>query len=201
MITMTRKLKRKYKNIPLDIDDHPIGKNGSVHKKDTSKDASPVQSPTEVSPSKQRQLDALIPYKFKPGQTGNPSGRPKDVLRAIGQRIAKASVKRYLTKDERQLAEDLDFKPDEINMIESIMLSLATSKNPAKIEMFLERVYGKVPNININAEISAALVARFRAKFTDAELERIASGDDALEVLVDKLPDINEDVVDAEEVE
>lgn len=122
------------------------------------------------------------------------------MLKEIGKRIAKASVRRYLNKEEREIAEQLEMNPDDMNMVESIMLSLATSKRPEKIAMFLERVYGKVPNLNINAQISESLVARFRSKLTDAELERIGAGEDTLQILLDKLPDVNEDeeIVDAE---
>jgi hypothetical protein len=153
------------------------------------------------TPKKQLRED-LEPYKWKKGQTGNPRGRPKDPLKAIGLRIAQLKAHKVLTPEEEKYIQALGLETADLKVIEHIMVSLAMSSNPAKVEMFLDRVYGKVPNININAEISATLVAKFRNKFTDAELERIASGEDALDVLISKLPDVDHDedeIVEAEE--
>lgn len=33
-----------------------------------------------IKPSKKRSTEHLKPYKFKPGQSGNPKGRPKSIL-------------------------------------------------------------------------------------------------------------------------
>lgn len=130
--------------------------------------------------------------RFQPGKSGNPNGRPRDVVKEIGKMIASRRAGKALTERERKLAEDLDFNPKDITVLEQIMLSLATSKNPLKIALYLERTFGKVPNININAEINAALVTRFRSKFTDAELEDIAEGANPMDILLDKLPDVDD---------
>lgn len=151
--------------------------------------------------------DPPAEYRFKPGQSGNPSGRPRDIVREIGKRIASAKANKSLKPKERKVAEDLGFDTNDLTLLEHIMLSLATSKNPLKIQMFFERVYGKVPNININAEVNAALVTRFRSKFTDAELEDIASGSNPMDILLDKLPDIDDaprldaNIIDVDEYE
>lgn len=132
----------------------------------------------------------LEPYHFKKGQSGNPSGRPKDIVREIGKKIAALQVKNALKPKERELAVNMGLDPGTITLLESLMLKLATSANPMKTALYLERTFGKVPNININAEVDAQLVARFRSKFTDSELEGIASGESPLDILLEKLPDI-----------
>lgn len=140
-------------------------------------------------------------YRFKPGQSGNPSGRPKDLLRSIGMKIAQKKAVKILSKEELELVRNLDMNPNDITVIEAVMTLLATSTNKDKLELFMDRTFGKVPNININAEISTALVTRFRSKFTDAELQRIASGEEALEILLEKLPDVENVQVEDEVIE
>lgn len=159
------------------VDDHVLS--GSLHDDKAEK-------PRPALP------DAARPYMWKKGQSGNPSGRPKDVVKEIGKRISQARAGRALRPRERKLAEDLGFDVNDITMLEQIMLSLATSKHPLKVALFLERTYGKVPNININAEINTQLVMRFRSKLTDAELEDIANGANPMDILFDKLPDIDD---------
>lgn len=157
-----------------------------------NKQVDPHSGDAPVVSTKKPMPEAAIPYQYKPGQSGNPNGRPKDVVKEIGKMIAARRAGKALTERERKLAEDLDFNPKEITVLEQIMLSLATSKNPLKIALYLERTFGKVPNININAEINAALVTRFRSKFTDAELEDIADGANPMDILLDKLPDVDD---------
>jgi hypothetical protein len=165
-------------------------------------DEKPIE---KVKTVKKQVPEELKKYQWKPGQTGNPHGRPRDTLKTIGLRIAELKAHKILSDKEKQFIEDLGLKTADLKMIEYIMASLAMSGHPMKLEMFLDRVYGKVPNININAEVSAALVAKFKSKLTDAELERISSGEDALEILMEKIPDVNEqddmddDYVDEEE--
>lgn len=155
-----------------------------------------VQEIQQVSPEKQLRKD-LEPYKWQPGQSGNPSGRPKDPLKAIGLRIAQLKVGKTLKPKEQKYLQDFGLEMADLTTIEFIMAQLATSRNPAKIQMYLERTFGSVPRINLNAQISENLVQRFGSKFTDAELERIKSGEDALEILLDKLPDVDR-VIDVE---
>lgn len=133
-----------------------------------------------------------VPYQFKPGQSGNPNGRPKDPVKEIGKRIARARATKALSEKERRRAEDLGFDPNDITLLEHLMLQLATSKNPYKVALYLERTFGKVPNININAEVNAALITKFRRKFTDAELESIADGANPMDILFEKLPDVDD---------
>lgn len=135
---------------------------------------------------------------FQPGQSGNPSGRPPDVLKAIGLRIAQLKANKVLKPNELKMLEDLGIDTASVTVIEALMAQLAMSKNPIKQQMYMERVFGKVPNINLNAQISESIVTRFKSKFTDAELERIVNGEDALEILLEKLPDADgNDIIDA----
>lgn len=210
MNTKKKKILPK-RNVPLSINKHPIRTRKVQDKVQPEVKTQEVKVSPEiitdyqeiekvVSPQKHLRED-LEGYKWKPGQSGNPSGRPKDELKAIGLRIAQLRTGKILKPKEMQYLKDLGMDTADMRVIEFIMAQLATSRNPQKIEMFLDRVYGKAPNININAEISASLVTRFKSKLTDAELERIASGEDALEILLEKLPDVDnseKEFVDAE---
>ncbi len=192
-----RKSKSPPKNKPLDIAEHPI-----QHKVRGAKVApeiiSEYQEIKQVSPKKQLPSE-LEEYKWRPGQSGNLSGRPKDIIKEIGKRIMKTRVGKVLNPKERKLAEDMDFQPDEITVLENMLLQMAMSKNPAKNIIFLERVFGKVPDINFNVQVNDDIVRRFRSKLTDAELERIVAGEDPLDILLEKIPDVDViEIVDSE---
>ena len=91
----------------------------------------------------------------------------------------------------------LGLDKNETTVLESIVTDWAMSLNPVKQQMFIERIFGKVPNININQNLD--IVVRFRRKFTDSELQVIASGGDALQILLDKIPDVQ--VLEGEVIE
>lgn len=187
--------KRK-KNVPLDIADHPLDMQTNVAPEIITEYQPLV---TKVKQGKGYRDGVHIGSKnlipLQPGQSGNPSGRPPDALKAIGLRIAQMKAGKILKPKEQEMLKSLGIDTADVTVIEHIMASLATSKNPMKVQMFMERVYGKMPNINLNAEISSGLVTRFKSKLTDSELEAIAGGADAMDILFDKLPDIEEDNV------
>ena len=138
-------------------------------------------------------LKNIAPYKFKPGESGNPSGRTPDILKGIALRLAQLKIGKILSAKQRKVLKNLGLEETNITMIEGIMLDWATSSNPVKQQLFAERLAGKVPNVNINAEVNAQLVTKFRNKLTDGELSRIAAGEDALDILLEKLPDVVEE--------
>jgi len=176
------------KNEPLDIADYPIGK-----AKVAPEIVSDAQEIAEVPAWKQRQLDALKPYKWQSGQSGNPSGRSPDMVKGIALRIAQLQAGKILSDVEQEKLRRLNIDSADITVLEAIIIDWATSQNPIKQQLYVERVAGKVANINLNAEISAGLVTRFKNKLTDSELEAIANGADAMDILFDKLPDIDAD--------
>jgi len=159
-----------------------------------------VPSPSEQQRRKEHADTVLAQYKWKPGQTGNPNGRTPDIAKGIAMRIAQLKLGKILSKEEIDKLEKLGLKEADITVVEGIMLDWAMSTRADKQALFMERLAGKVPNININAEMSAQLVRRFRAKLTDAELSRIVNGEDALDILLEKLPDVTEqdNVIDSE---
>lgn len=127
----------------------------------------------------------------------NREGRPvgsRDPLKEIGLRIAKMQIAKGIpVKQQRKLRKmgiDID---QNFTMLESIMIELATSGNPAKLQMYLERTFGKVANVNMNYSAENIKFEKYRKKFTSSELEEIASGANWLEMLLDKIPDIDED--------
>lgn len=141
----------------------------------------------------EQKMKNVRPHLWKPGQSGNPSGRPRNVVKEVGERIALTNASRALNTKQKKLARDMGFNPKEITLIEALMLTLATSANPMKVALYLERTFGKVPNVNLNAQLSENLVQRFKSKLTDSELEAIGEGADVFEILLDKLPDASED--------
>jgi len=191
--------RRKSHNVPLDIKDHPIEEK-VANAKVAPEIIAEYQEIAEVSPSKQRQLEALEPYKWQPGQSGNPSGRPPDLVKSIALRMGQLKADKILSENELEKLKRLGLDKAGVTVIENIILDWATSGDSNKQQLFVERFGGKVPNINLNAEISAGLVTRFKSKLTDSELEAIANGADAMDILFDKLPDIDTDdsIVDAD---
>lgn len=142
---------------------------------------------------KKLEKDYTKPGVFQPGHAPHPgAGRPLgsvDPVKEIGKRIAETRIKIGLpTKIRRKLGLDAA----EITVLEGIMTELATSSNPAKLQMFLERTYGKVANINVNQNSTFDFM-KHADKFTDAELEAIKDGADPLEILFSKLPSAQED--------
>lgn len=133
---------------------------------------------------------------YEEGQSGNPAGRPLgsvDPVKEIGRKIAARRIAAKIPTKLRNQLKKAGVEVDDIEqltMLDLIMEQLASSSNPAKLQMFLERTYGKVPNVNVNTNQNVDFVVRYASKFTDAELEAIKEGADALEILVSKLPDV-----------
>jgi hypothetical protein len=99
----------------------------------------------------------------------NLKGRPRsfDQFRALAQDIAEQIA---TTKD----GTPLTWNGQEITFAEFVLLSWVTDKK--YLEKFAEAAFGKVPQSGTNLNIDMA-------KLTDAQLERIAKGEDPLKVL------------------
>lgn len=130
--------------------------------------------------------------QFQKGVSGNPSGKPvgakPNPVKEILEVIANHEIKITRARQKR-----LGIDKDKLTTLEHIFLDWATSLSPAKQQMFIERVIGKVPNVNLNTNQNIDIVSKFKSKFTDSELESIAGGADALEILLSKLPDVSEE--------
>jgi hypothetical protein len=85
-----------------------------------------------ASANKQQRINRLKPFRFKPGQSGNPKGRPKsfDAFRELAQAIAKETVD----------ADNAD------HVAEAILRDWAISDDIAKQKAFIEYAFGKVPD-------------------------------------------------------
>jgi CRISPR/Cas system-associated protein endoribonuclease Cas2 len=114
-----------------------------------------------------------------------------DPLKEIGRKIAEKRIEAGLTVKQRNLLKKAGYVLEDLSVIEAIMIELASSSNPAKIQMYLERTYGKVANINVNQNSQFDFM-KHANKFTDAELEAIKAGADPLDILFAKLPDVEE---------
>ena len=146
----------------------------------------------DVTAKKQR----VVGRPFPKGVSGNPAGRPigsVDPLKEIGRKIADKRIQLHVPKKQQEQMRKLGIHPEgnDISIIESIMLHLASSDNPAKIAMFIERTYGKTANININQNSSFDFM-QHASKFTDSELEAIKNGADPISIISEKLLDVNE---------
>ena len=136
------------------------------------------------------------PWQFKPGQSGNPAGRPvgsADPVKEIAERIANARIAMKLSAKQRRELAKMGVTDDNMTVLEHIIFDWATSSNVVKQDKFMERLAGKVPNKNVNQNQSNFDFMKYASKFTDSELEAIKGGADPLEILVAKLPDIEKD--------
>lgn len=153
-----------------------------------------IKSPTNSGTKLEKPKDYSKPGVFKPGPDDRRhlSGRPAgavDPVKEIGRKIAEQRIKIGLPV---KIRKRLGLDADEMTILEGIMMELATSNNPAKLQMFLERTYGKVANVNVNQNSSFDFM-KHADKFTDAELEAIKDGADPLDILFSKLPSVNEE--------
>lgn len=166
-----------------------------------------------MSKGKNAQTTAEIVQKKKvpgvPFVSGDPrintAGRPAgsgDPLREIGKKIAETRINTGVPTALRRKLKKAGVNIDDtakLTMIELIMIELAASGNPAKLQMFLERTYGKVANININQQREFDF-KKWKSKFTDSELEQILEENaDPFELLFAKLPDVNVEEEENEE--
>ena len=126
------------------------------------------------------------------GVSGNPAGRPPgthDPVKELGRRIADSPILALVPEKQRKRMKRLGLLTNEdITVIETMIIDLATSRDHAKQAMFLDRVYGKVPNVNLNQNADFDWT-KYVDKFTDEELERIKQGESPLDILIGKIPD------------
>lgn len=150
--------------------------------------------PTENG--KKMDKDYTKPGVFQPGHAPLPgAGRPTgsvDPVKDLAKKIAEKRISLGLNARQRKQLEKQGFVIEEITILERILLDWATSNNVNKQEKFIERVAGKVPNVNQNQNSSFDFM-KHADKFTDAELEAIRDGADPLEILFSKLPSIKEE--------
>lgn len=114
--------------------------------------------------------------KIKGGVTGkgftkgdkriNRKGRPKsfDALRKLAQGISHENV--------------TNAKGETVTVVEAVLRQWAASKDPRLQMQFVEVAYGKAPQDEIRHNIDYS-------KLSDAQLERIAKGEDVLKVILD----------------
>lgn len=129
--------------------------------------------------------------QFKPN---NPITGEKD------PRINRAGY--VIPKDVKELNEEIakvfaeevsDRSGNKMSKIRASINQLLLNKNPSGATYIHDRYFGKIPNVNLNTNQNIDIVSKFKDKLTDSELEAISNGADALEILLKKLPTINEE--------
>jgi hypothetical protein len=102
------------------------------------------QQPTEPEPKRRvRGIEGapqLAPYKFPPGKSGNPGGRPK--FRAVSK-AAKRLLLRYTREEIEQRSRDGKLRGDEA-LAASMLVS--AFDDPRFASIILDRTEGKVPD-------------------------------------------------------
>jgi len=91
---------------------------------------------------------------FKPGQSGNPSGKPKQLLTKdkVSSIFQKFSCKNRI--ELQAVIDDQKSTMIEI-MVASVMVKAAKEGDYARVQFLLDRAVGKVPNENINENLNA----------------------------------------------
>lgn len=79
-----------------------------------------------------------------------------------------------------------------VTRAELILLDWSTSNSPQKQELFMAYAYGRVPQVNVNQNMTM-LLRQYGDRLTDAELDRVKAGESPLDILISKLPKIADD--------
>lgn len=110
-------------------------------------------------PRKKSPAAHLKQHQFKPGQTGNPNGRPP--ISAEQRELRKLTIKSYgevietalngTVADLKALIENPSTPAIQVGVATSIMRAIKDG-DPSVLEMFAARIVGKIPDtININS--------------------------------------------------
>lgn len=109
----------------------------------------PVKSENQETDPKTDQKQIDKPWLFKPGQTGNPKGRPKkpkDFLESLDEEFETI----------RTLNPDGTAGKNAAQVLAKAAMDKAiVEKNLEAMKWIVERKYGKVPNINQNTNVNA----------------------------------------------
>lgn len=99
--------------------------------------------------TREQRIANLAPFRFKPGQSGNPSGRAK---RDFAAEIAQAIFEK---------------NPDEVYRA---MLKALRRGSPQAFAALAERGYGKTPqHIEVDGQVAASVTVRFENVAASAE--------------------------------
>ncbi len=120
----------------------------------------------------------LKPHQFKPGQTGNPNGRP--ALTAVQRELRKLTLETYREVIELALTGNLDAlralikNPDtpaiQVGVASSILTAIKKG-DASVLERFAARLVGKIPDeIRINAQMNVTASTQLERE-TDAQLD------------------------------
>lgn len=119
----------------------------------------PIREPQGVDLAEKKQKPETdgrknLPHGFKPGQSGNPAGRPKGVLlfKTVLLQEAEKQIK-FMEKGSGK-----NYKVEVNKLIAQKLIELARAGNMKAIELYIERMDGKTPqpiqaDVNVRGKI------------------------------------------------
>lgn len=125
----------------------------------------------------------LKPHQFKPGQTGNPNGRPtltkeQRAMRALTLTTYREVIEMALTGNMEELkafAQDPDTPVIQVGVAVAILRAIKNG-DASVLEMFAARIIGRIPEvINVNNTNTPTTLATLSETQLEERLRRIRS--------------------------
>lgn len=127
--------------------------------------------------------DRIRPYQWKPGQTGNPNGRPtltkeQRAMRALTLTSYREVIELALTGNLEELkafAQDPDTPVIQVGVATAILRAIKNG-DAGVLEMFAARIIGKIPEvINVNNTNTPTTISNLSETQLEERLRRIRS--------------------------
>jgi hypothetical protein len=121
--------------------------------------------------SQRNPADHLVPYRFKPGASGNPGGRPKNqsLTAILREKLAGTSLGGHECLDGKTVAEAV---------VEAVLAHIVNTGNAALFREVMQRIDGKIPDPEPQREITLAdLAAEAEALAEQRRAERARATD------------------------
>ena len=150
-------------------------------KAETPDDA--AEAAQEQQTEQEKRIARLAPYRFKPGQSGNPGGRPKGRVSMIS-RVRKhmdttlAREVPWCVKKAKELGLDLSGGVTVGDVVARALPYYAAKGQGQMMRELLDRIDGKVPDTTLVGGLDGGPLEMF-VGMDEGQLRRIADGDEA----------------------